>query len=343
MQKSPSRVVCLGEILFDRLALNPSDSVAAVESWRDYPGGAPANVACALVKLGTPAAFIGCVGQDEAGQELVGILDSIGVDTSGIQKHPQAPTRKVYVLRNRKGDRSFAGFGDFKTEEFADCFLQKSKLNQKLLQEANFLVLGTLELAYPQTRSAIFQALELAKIFNLKVVLDVNRRPMFWPDEKEALPLIERVLKFVNFLKLAEEEAEWLFSTPDVRAIASRLPSLDGILITAGEKDINYCFGNNVGKVTPKAMKVEDTTGAGDAFVAGFIHKLLTGERRSPQAPSFHGGVTVTSNLSSLQEPNAAKQIITYASAVGGLTVTKPGAIDAQATAAEVEKFLKMY
>ncbi|MDY7015050.1 MAG: PfkB family carbohydrate kinase, partial [Cyanobacteriota bacterium] len=60
------RVLCLGEILFDCLADQTGRSLDAVESWTPYPGGAPANVACALTKLGTPSAFMGCVGQDEA-------------------------------------------------------------------------------------------------------------------------------------------------------------------------------------------------------------------------------------------------------------------------------------
>ena len=323
--QSPPCIICLGVILFDRQADRPCDSVEAVESWTDYPGGAPANVASALVKLGTSAAFIGCVGQDEAGNRLVAILNSIGVNISGIQRHPQAPTRKVYVLRDTSGDRSFAGFGDFKIDEFADAFLQKAKLNEKLFLEADFLVLETLELAYPQTRSAIFRALELTEQYNLKVLLDFNWRPIFWPDETEALPLIKEVLKYVDFLKLSDEEAELFFETKDAGAISNRLNSVEGVIITAGGEDISYCFDENEGKVTPISIEVQDTTGAGDAFVAGFLHQLST------------------RGIASLKDANAAKEIVRYASAVGGLTATKSGAIDSQPTSAEVEDFLKKF
>lgn len=323
IMQSPAMIICLGEILFDRLADRPGDSVKSVKSWTDYPGGAPANVASALVKLGTPAAFIGCVGQDEAGNSLVALLDSIGVNISGIQRHPQAPTRKVYVLRDESGDRSFAGFGDFKMDEFADAFLQKDKLDEKLFLEANFLVLGTLELAYPQTRAAIFQALELAEQYGLKVLLDVNWRPMFWPDENEALPLIKQILKYVDFLKLSEEEAELLFNVKDAGAIAHRLNSVEGVIITAGSKDISYCFNENEGKIRPIAIEAVDTTGAGDAFVAGLLHQLAT------------------RGIACLKDKNTAEEIVKYASAVGGLTATKPGAIDSQPTPDRVKEFLK--
>ena len=104
------RVICLGEILFDCLADQVGCSLEEVKSWTPYPGGAVANVASALVKLGTPSAFIGCVGQDKPGNELVELLESIGVDTTGVQRHPLAPTRQVYVLRSADGESLLCWF-----------------------------------------------------------------------------------------------------------------------------------------------------------------------------------------------------------------------------------------
>ena len=100
---SNPRVLCLGEILFDLLADQVGRSLEQVESWTAYPGGAPANVACALVKLGTTAGFIGCVGEDEPGDALVQLLQTVGVDTTGVQRHPTAPTRQVDVVRTESG------------------------------------------------------------------------------------------------------------------------------------------------------------------------------------------------------------------------------------------------
>src|ERR671932_424499 len=157
------RVLCLGEILFDLLADQLGRSLEQVESWTPYPGGAPANVACALVKLGTSAGFVGCVGEDEPGDTLVQLLQDIGVDSTGVQRHPTAPTRQVYVVRTEKGDREFAGFGELNTTEFADAYLQASQLPESLFENAEILVLGTLELAYPQSREAITKALQLAE------------------------------------------------------------------------------------------------------------------------------------------------------------------------------------
>ena len=317
------RVLCLGEILFDLLADQLGRSLENVESWTPYPGGAPANVACALVKLGTPAGFIGCVGQDEAGDTLVKLLQEVGVDSTGVQRHPTAPTRKVYVVRSEKGEREFAGFGELDTSKFADAFLQASKLSERLFEEADFLVLGTLELAYPQTREAIQKALHFAEQYDVKVLVDINWRPMFWSDPSEAKPLVQEILPKVDFLKIAKEEAELFFGTTDAGAIAHRLGSIEGVLVTDGDKGCAYCLSDHEDKVSAFSVDTKDTTGAGDAFVAGFVHQLCQ-----------HG-------MKSIADAESAKNVVRYASAVGALTTLKPGAIAAQPTAQEVEAFLK--
>lgn len=156
---NPARVLCIGEILFDYLADQPGRSLEQVASWTAYPGGAPANVASGLVKLGIPSALISAVGMDEGGNQLLQVLQQVGVQTSGIQQYSTAPTRQVFVLRSDEGEREFAGFGERQSNEFADTLLQASQIPEKLFLDADFLVLGTLALAYPQSREAIIHAL----------------------------------------------------------------------------------------------------------------------------------------------------------------------------------------
>jgi fructokinase len=320
-----SRVLCLGEILFDCLADQLGQPLDRVESWTLYPGGAPANVACGLVKLGTSAGFIGCVGKDEPGNQLVEVLRRAGVDRSGVQRHDNLPTRQVYVLRSQSGDREFAGFGDRPTTEFADTRLQADRLPEPLFQDADFLVLGTLELAYPDSQAAIERAIALAERHYVKILLDINWRPMFWPDPDVADDRIRSIVNRVDYLKLSDDEAEWLFDTADAGAIKHRLSDVDGVLVTAGAKGAGYCLGDNEGKLPAYAVNAVDTTGSGDGFVAGFLHQLCQ-----------HG-------IQGLEEAEFAKQTVVYASAVGALTATKPGAIAAQPTAAEVEEFVRSH
>lgn len=320
---NPTRVLCIGEILFDYLADQPGRSLEQVASWTAYPGGAPANVACGLVKLGIASALISAVGTDDAGTQLIQLLQKVGVQTSGIQQYSSTPTRQVFVLRSPEGEREFAGFGEHQTNEFADTYLQASQIPEQLFVEADFLVLGTIPLAYPQSREAVIHALKMADRYNLKILVDINWRPVFWSNPFDARRFIPDLLKQVDFVKLSAEEAQQFFDTSDPISIHSQLDSIEGVIITDGQRGCSYSLGEFQGKIPAFAVNVVDTTGAGDAFVAGFVHQI------------YQYGIR------GLNHPETIQKMITYASAVGALTVTKPGAMAAQPTATEVEAFLK--
>lgn len=317
---SNPQVLCLGEVLFDCLANQPGQALEAVTSWTPYPGGAPANVACALVKLGTSAGFIGCVGDDAPGRQLTELLQQTTVNTQGIQT-TQAPTRQVYVTRTVEGDRTFAGFGTYDTAAFADTQLQAAHLPVDLFNSTDYLILGTLELAYPQSAAAVHQSIHLAQQHQVQILIDVNWRPVFWADPDEARQIILQLLPSANYLKLAEEEALWLWNTTNPTTIVKRLPTVQGIIITAGAEGCAYSFQGIDGTCPGFTVEVQDTTGAGDAFVAGFIHQLIAQGHPA--------------------DVQAAQAMMTYASAVGALTTTQAGAIAAQPTAHEVATFLQ--
>ena len=209
------RVLGIGEMLLDRLSDQPGKPLDAVESWTDYPGGAPANVVCSLVKLGTPAGLIGCIGRDPAGSCLIQVLQEVGVDQMGIQRHNSAPTRIVYVTRDLQGNPTFAGFGDYLADSFADAQLQGTRLPMKGLQQAEFITTGTLGLAYPASREAIAQAILSSQQYGTRIFIDINRRDVFWPEGQSSVAVIRDLVQFANFLKLTQTEAQWLFQTTD--------------------------------------------------------------------------------------------------------------------------------
>lgn len=287
-----AEVVCFGEMLFDCLADQLGVPLEQVKSWTNYAGGAPANVACALVKQGVSAAFVGRLGADQAGQELKNVLQQCQVNTDGLQI-----------------DRHFAGFGEYHTGDFADTAMQGETIPESLFTSAQYLVMGTIALAYAPSRTATERLVALAKKHQVKIFLDVNWRSVFWDDEAQAKERIPALITHAQILKCTDEEAVWLFGHQDPVTIHQKLPHLQGVLVTAGDKGCSYSLGKNHGEVPAFKVNVRDTTGAGDSFVAGFLAQALT-----------HG-----ENL--FIDPHLSCQAVTYASAIGALTTLHPGAI----------------
>ncbi len=309
-----STIICLGEVLFDLLADQVGVSVDQVTSWTPLAGGAPANVACGLVKMGDRSRFIGCVGDDQPGRDLMAKLKLIGVDVSGIQIHSTAPTRQVQVIRDLDGDRSFGGFGGLSANLFADA--QLSVVPAELFVGADFLQLGTLALAYPASAASTWQAVELAKAQGVKILVDVNWRPSFWPDPAAALAPIRKLLVKADFIKFAKEEAELLYGDTVPLKLCKHLPQAQGIVITDGGNICKYWLNDTQGEQEAFVVAGVDTTGAGDAFVAGLLHQLGTGGK-------------------------SAAETVRYAAAAGALTTLKLGAIDAQPTHVETLEFMR--
>ena len=313
-------VICIGEVLFDLISDQPGAALEDVTVWIPYPGGAPANVACGVRRLGIQSAFIGGVGDDRLGSELVTTLESNNVDRTGIQRINGYPTRSVLVTRSLVGDRSFAAFSENRSSDcFADTRLNAEELPLELLRSASYLVTGTLGLASSDTAQAIHQAIDVVKESGGIIVTDLNWRSVFWPDFNSAQVPIQNILAKTDILKLTDDEAELFFNTIDPAVIHDRLPHLNGILLTRGDAGCAYWIAGYSDECPAFKVSVEDTTGAGDAFLAGFL--------------SQHSNRSLT-------DINSIQSAIRYASAAGALTTLKRGAIAALPTSAEIEAFL---
>jgi fructokinase len=315
-----SKVVCLGEVLIDLLADQPG-AESEVASWTPLAGGAPANVACGLARLGHPVEFVGCVGVDRPGQMLREKLAERGVSLAGLQEHPTAPTRQVRVLRTAEGDRSFGGFGGVPTEDFADA--QLNQVSAELFAGADFLAIGTLGLAYPHSRASLNQAVALAQQHQMAIVLDINWRPTFWPqfdrEPEPVLAMIRDLARQADFIKFAKEEAELLYGQSNPSELRQHLPQAQGIVVTDGDRDCHYNLFGETGIQPAFKVPVVDTTGAGDGFLAGLIHQLGL-----PSRPPV-------------------TEILRYASAAGALNTLWPGAIDHQPSDREIQEFLQTH
>ena len=278
-------VIAIGEALIDRLG-PPGGDPSFDLPITDCFGGAPANVACALSRLGAKVSFIGSLGNDDFGGNFKNLLIQRGINISGLQQDSLRPTRVVLVRRDSDGERRFEGFEGDKGLGFADQAISREQIIRDwplVAKNAQWLVAGTIPLASEISSKAFLWCIENALHSGMKIALDLNWRPTFWrnqvstvlePSLKDKNQILS-ILKSVSLIKLAKEEAQWFFNTSDPTEISSSLPQSPSVVVTDGSNPILWRLNNHLGKsfaIIPSS--VVDTTGAGDAFTAGLIYKL---------------------------------------------------------------------
>ena len=174
------KVICIGEALIDRIR-NKSN-----QGFTDFLGGAPANVASALRKLKIDSIFIGSLGRDDFGKKIIEQFNELEVNLDFLQSNNDLSTRVVNVDRDQSGDRFFSGFETSPYSYFADealsiKLIEKELPNlEKCFLRTQYIVTGTNVLSSPISAETIFFILEQAKKSEVKVVIDLNWREVFW-------------------------------------------------------------------------------------------------------------------------------------------------------------------
>ena len=324
-----NKVVCVGEALIDRIR-NKSN-----KGFTDFLGGAPANVACALRKLKIDSIFIGRLGMDDYGKKFITQFKNLDVNLDFLQLDNDLSTRVVNVNRDQFGDRFFASFEPNSHSCFADEALDKQIIEkelpnlEKIFIETKYLVSGTNILSSPISAEAIFFLLEIANKFEVKVIIDLNWREVFWNyssfsseiSQSERVNLIKKFLNHADVLKLAKEEATLFFEHENPVLISQQISKRPDVIITDGKNPIAwYINGLHGSTETLNSQKIVDTTGAGDAFLAGLISKFILSGYPSNKLDT--------------------EECVKFASVCGLLTCLGEGAIEQQPYYEKVNKFL---
>lgn len=307
-------IISLGEALIDFIPLDDQN-----ETFQKSPGGAPANVAVGLARLGAKSVFLGKVGDDVLGRFLKDTLDNYGADTSHMLFTKDTRTGVVFVTLGEGGERSF----EFYIDPSADRFLEEAEVDPSLFKENNLLHFGSISLISEPAKSATKKAVQLAKENGLIVSYDPNLRLGLWESAKQAKKEIRSMLGEADVLKISEEELEFITGEKDIEKGVGRLDeySIPLILITLGAEG-SYVFIQGEEPVQVAAMKVDavDTTGAGDAFVSGILYQLH----------HYEGSIRDIS-------PEEAAEMASFAAVSGGLAASTKGAMTALPTLEEIK------
>lgn len=306
------KIWALGDAVVDLLPLGNQQYEACA-------GGAPANVAVGVARLGAPSGFIGRIGDDPFGRFMQQALEENGVDSQYIELDAFHRTSTTLVSLEASGERSFT----FLVNPSADRFLELRRLS---CEAACLLHTCSLALVGERCRDAVWALTAQVKAQKGTVSFDVNLRSQMWDDKAIMRQSIVDYCRQADVLKLSENELFWLTSIAEgewkkaLEAVSDYPAELK--VITCGSKGGFVLYRGEIFRFNAYEVLCIDTTGAGDAFMAG----LLSGIAQS----GFPLG------------KEALQALISRASACGALATTQKGAWSALPTTAQLQQFLSL-
>jgi fructokinase len=316
MSRSRLDVLCFGEALVDFLP-DRRGRLRDSERFEAHSGGAPANVAVGIARLGLRAGFCGVVGDDEFGRLLERKLRGEGVETS-LRFSDEARTGIWFVALDRRGDRTF--FSPSGTHG-ADKLISAIDVRRAPIARARWLHCGTSSHVLPEGQRALLDAARRARAAGVRISFDPNVRAHLWRHIRHLWRLCDRLYPSCDLVKLSAEETEACTGERDPARAAAWLVSrgVKIACVTLGARGAIARRGTRVFRASALRVPVVDTTGAGDGFVAGLLSHLSG------------------SDLDSV--PDAVLQdALAFACAVGSRVCTRLGAVSGLPRTGELQR-----
>jgi len=305
-----NRVWLTGDAVVD---LIPQDE----STYLKCPGGAPANVAVGIARLKGECAFFGRVGADPLGRFMLNTLARENVDVTRLSLDPDQRTSTVLVDLDKTGERTFT----FMVKPSADQFMTREDIPG--FGAGQWLHACSIALANEPSRNSTLLAMERIKSASGFVSFDPNLREEVWPNPGQLIPTVMKAVALADVVKFSEEELTFLTDTSSIDDGLAAISKLDIhlVVITLGAKGALVVFKGQRFEIAGKAIsKVVDTTGAGDAFVAGMLACLSSNHH--------------------WQQIETVKMAIHWGNACGALAITQKGAMTALPTREELDNWL---
>ncbi|MBF0709706.1 MULTISPECIES: carbohydrate kinase [unclassified Gemella] len=309
-------ILSIGEMLIDFIGTEKA-SIDKVSAFKKEAGGCVANVACVASKLGHKSYLLTSLGQDGFGDFLENILEKENVDTKYVSRRSFTPL--AFVALDESGDRSFS----FYFKGSSALSISKQDIESVDLSEIKAIHFASIAIQ-EESKESHMLLMKKAKEKGILISFDVNLRFNLWDSKEEYLKTIKEFLPYVDVIKVADNELEFLTGTTDIKeALNNDLSHIKFVLYTKGGDGAEvYNKSNVVLKKVPK-VEVIDTTGAGDAFAGSFLSQLLK--------------VADIDNVS-IEE---LEELATFSTNYASFTTTRTGAISSYVTREELAHYMK--
>jgi len=313
-------LLSIGEVLIDFIPQQKGAALKDVISFERVMGGAPANVAVTVAKLGGNASVITKLGEDAFGDFLLDQLVRYGVNTAKISRTKDANTGLAFVSLREDGERDFS----FYRNPSADLLLKDTEIDENWFSQGDILHFCSVDLVESPMKQAHIKAIQSATVRGGIISFDPNVRLPLWNSSQECRNTILEFIPMSHIVKVSDEELEFITGIADEqKAIASFFTGkVKLVVFTKGSQGADIYVQNNKYSSIGYSVQVEDTTGAGDAFIGGFLYQLLS---RDVNQDTLENTVK-----------DFHKDILAFANASGALTTTGKGAISAIPTKEEI-------
>lgn len=311
-----SALYAIGEALIDFIPQTKGVKLKDVKSFETKVGGAPANVAASVAKLGGKSHLISQLGVDAFGDLIIETLAETGVDTQYITRTSEANTALAFVSLTLEGERDFS----FYRNPSADMLRTADGLPTDI-QPTDIMHFSSVDLIPSPMKETHHTLIQKFHEANGLVIFDPNLRFPLWPDLALLKETVQVFMPEAHILKISDEELDFITGIKDVEEAIQSLfnGKTEAVIYTEGPKGATVYFKEGNVHVPGEVVTVEDTTGAGDAFIGAVIYQLLNSERQ----------------IEFLKEN--AYDFLSFANKVGAYTTTGKGAIESLPTLDELK------
>ncbi|MDK2563916.1 carbohydrate kinase [Romboutsia sedimentorum] len=305
-------VLCIGEALIDFLSIDKGKNLCDTSGFIKKAGGAPANVAAAISKLGAKAHFCGTVGDDAFGKFLENTFNQNNINTDLMYKLKDRNTTFAFVSLMEDGERDFEFVRD------ADRYLSFDMIEKEIDKFDLYHFGSATAFLDGELKNTYYKLKEYALNNNKLISFDANYRDSLFSNNKDVfINCCKDYIKDSDIVKLSEEEAYLISGRESVKEAADYLISLGCkyLIITLGKLGAMLVTKDKQVLIPTKEIEMKDATGAGDAFMGAVIVQILNEENKN------------------------IEDIVKLANLVGGITTTKIGALESIPTWDEVKKY----
>lgn len=265
-------VVAMGEAIVDFIPEKKGEKLKNTESFKRVCGGAPANVAAAVARLGGKSRLITQLGKDAFGEYIKDELLECGVDTGCIMYTDKANTPLAFVSLDKSGEREFA----FYRKPSSDMLLSGEQIKEEWFSDCAIFHFGSVDLLEAPVKYAHKAAIRYAKKAGAKISFDPNIRLSLWDCKENCVSAVWEFIPYVDILKISDDELEIICNTKEIEKAKEMFfeKGVSIILYTKGADGLTVFTREYTVSLEGVKVEVCDTTGAGDACMGAFLFEM---------------------------------------------------------------------